>query len=219
MKVIVVGSSSFVGENIISTLKTCLFEIVGLQRRPASNRTDYKVISWNLGQQIPAELLATCDWIIFCAHDVKNSDNNTTGYQILLNQIEQFPQLKSIYVSSFSAFENAPSAYGRIKYSLETEFIKRNSFVVRPGLVIGRGGLFQDLYRSILNYPIVPIIGFQDTPISYVDVLDLSLFIKEIMGKNPDKKEFNVFNKDLTTQVQLAHAIKKSAKKTFLFLS
>ncbi len=218
MRVLVVGSSSFVGKNIISTLRAFQHDILGLQRSALSTEADYTVFSWALGQPIPSEILGTINWIVFCAHDVKSEANNREGYRILLSNLDQHSKIKSIYISSFSAFSEAPSTYGRIKFELENEFIKRHHFVVRPGLVIGQGGLFQDLYKSILGYPIVPIIGFQNAPISFVDAKDLSLFIKDIIEKAPEKKEFNVFNSEYTTQVDLARAIKCSAGKPFLFL-
>ena len=66
---------------------------------------------------------------------------------------------RQVFISSPSALPDAPSEYGRIKYKLERWFLAAGQLVVRPGLVIGLGGLFGRQRAAVLRWPLVPLVG------------------------------------------------------------
>lgn len=219
MNILVVGSSSFLGKHLISFLLNHSYSISGLQRRSTFDSDSRgKYVSWQLGEPIPDSLLESSDWIVFCAHDLEDAKKTIVGYDLILKQLERFPALKCVYISSYSAFEDAPGDYGQAKYYIEKQFLKRGNHVVRPGLIVGNGGLFAQLYKNILKFPIVPIVGFNDAPIFYIGVQDLAEFIEKIIFTNPKKKEFEAFYQEALTQVELGHAIKKQNKTKFFYI-
>lgn len=217
MKVLIVGSSSFLGKTLVAMLPASNFKVVGFQRKKLIDSTKMETYTWSLGQALPEETLADADWAVFCAHDFENPELTQEGYDILRRQFQD-KKIKCIFISSYSAFKDAPGEYGKSKYNIETLFLEQGHYVVRPGLILGPGGMFVNLVNNILKLPIVPIIGFNNVPIFSIGVTDLCRFLVKIIETTPEKKEFNAFYSHPYTQVELAKAVKRSRGKTLLYL-
>jgi nucleoside-diphosphate-sugar epimerase len=65
---------------------------------------------------------------------------------------------RRVFVSSHSAREDAAGQYGISKYRIERVYLGAGETVVRPGLVIGPGGLFGRTLRVIRNRRIIPLV-------------------------------------------------------------
>ena len=79
-----------------------------------------------------------------------------------------------VFLSSISARPDAQSAYGMHKYALEMMLAGNDALIMRPGLVVGDGGLIRSLY-TYLKRGIVPLIdrGIQVVPtIGMEDLVD-----------------------------------------------
>lgn len=218
MKILIIGSSSFLGKTLATLLLSSLSaKVVGFQRKASTDLSSLETHPWSLGQPLPEVSLTEADWAVFCAHDFENPELTQMGYATLLQQFKA-TRTKCIFISSYSAFKDAPGDYGKSKYDIETKFLQQGHYVVRPGLIMGPGGMFINLVNNILKFPIVPIIGFNNAPIFSIGVTDLCQFLAKIITTAPEKKEFNVFYNHPYTQIELARAVKKSRGKPLLYL-
>lgn len=217
MKILIVGSSSFLASHLINTLSD-LGTIFGAQRSLIKNPLLTEIVHWKLGEKLPENILRTCNWVIFCAHDLSSDNKNFEHYQILTIQLKSFQNIQYIFISSLSSYPDAPGQYGKEKYQIEQLFGPLNGYIVRPGLIIGKGGLFQSIRQAILKYPLVPIIGYKKSPIFYISIQDVCFSIRSILVTLPTQKMFNLFYKIPTDQIELARQIKKINSKSLYYI-
>lgn len=84
---------------------------------------------------------------------------------------------KFIFLSSLSASADASSEYGKSKYNISKIIDKNIDLVLEPGLVIGKGGLFNKIQSIINNSTFIPLIGGGKQQVQYILVEDLAKII------------------------------------------
>jgi nucleoside-diphosphate-sugar epimerase len=110
---------------------------------------------------------------------------NAEGTYIWAEQAESSNVRLQIFISSLSADEGAIAPYGQKKYEVEKWFIKHNHFILRPGVVIGKGGLFGRITATVKKSPVIPLIDSGKTMMYLTDVDTLSDIIRDtILDKN-----------------------------------
>ncbi len=116
-------------------------------------------------------------------------------------------------LSSYSAGPGAESEYGRAKFEMERIF----TTVLRPGLVIGAGGLYQKQRAALLRMPIVPVIGDGSQPTA---VIRLEHFLKAatVVIEEERTGAFNLFYEPQPGYRELVRAIKTGAGQRAMFL-
>ena len=88
------------------------------------------------------------------------------------------------------AHEGALSYYGQNKMLLEDLFKNVNHLILRPGLVIGDGGLYKTIAGIMSKSKFIPMIGGGNQPVHTVHIDDLAKIIqtgfeKDISGVYP----------------------------------
>jgi nucleoside-diphosphate-sugar epimerase len=69
-----------------------------------------------------------------------------------------------VFISTISAFSGARSAYGQAKLQVEQAVLDAGGIVLRLGLVMGDGGMFGNLRKTVAKAKIVPMIGSGNAP-------------------------------------------------------
>jgi nucleoside-diphosphate-sugar epimerase len=92
------------------------------------------------------------------------------------------------FVSSMSAHPRARSAYGRTKLAVESLLDVDRDLIVRPGFVLGNGGVFARLTASIRAAPFIPLFYGGRQPIQTIAVDDLCeglhrALVRDIRGR------------------------------------
>lgn len=115
--------------------------------------------------------------------DSKTSlDDNISGTTSLL---KLFPSsTKKIFISSISADINSPAVYGQQKAVLEKLFLDNDGAAVRPGLIIGNGGLFANMRNYLSKKRNIPVFNGGTQPLQTVFVNDLVLAIEKLISNN-----------------------------------
>ena len=184
--IIITGASGFIGSNLINHFVEQGYAVYAFARNiPANLSLKAKFVYYNLeDNSINEEAFMNSSYIIHCAY-LKYSDKhfnsdeiNIEGTKRLLELSRKYNLNKFIFLSSFSAHSEAFSHYGNVKLKLEKLFDENSDLILKPGLVLGNGGLFKSISDIILNNKIVPIIGDGKQPVQTIHVKDLANIIQ-----------------------------------------
>jgi nucleoside-diphosphate-sugar epimerase len=110
--------------------------------------------------------------------------SNTEGTQQLLAAARRSGVKKCVFLSSLAAHEDALSDYGRQKRAIEKVFSEATDLIVRPGLVLGDGGLFGRMKTQLQRSRTIPVFGDGRQPVQTIYLDDLVLFIDRLLDKN-----------------------------------
>jgi nucleoside-diphosphate-sugar epimerase len=190
-KVAVTGANGFIGQAIIKELRIRGFNVLALVHRMPLEKIkgiEYKL--FELGKDIEELNDYEIDKLIHLAFEFKKSDrledqNILTAKKLKSLNISQF-----IFISSFAV--NPPitdSYYGRCKSKMEYYF--KDDLIIRPGLVLGNGGLFGKIFTQLKKNKILPLINGGNQLIYTIHIEDLIKAI--IIGvENSSKGIWNV---------------------------
>jgi NADH dehydrogenase len=136
MKIAITGSSGFIGKHLVSHFLEENYFVLGMQRNAIKERTKFRYLHYDLLEKVDYDQIKDVDVIIHCAfmefiNDEINSDFvNLTAAQNLISACDE-RGIKIIYLSTFSAHEDAQSHYGINKFQLENIFKAAGHTVLR----------------------------------------------------------------------------------------
>lgn len=160
------------------------YKVTGLVRSTPDNPLpDVSYETASLETPPDSSVFDGADIFIHCAYVKGQEELNIKGTKQYLEAARQAGVKKSVFISSMSAHTEALSAYGKQKYKLENEFTG-NDAVVRPGLVIGNGGLFNETVNHIRTKGFVPLIAGGRQPLYTVHIADLATALATIVEKD-----------------------------------
>jgi NADH dehydrogenase len=113
---------------------------------------------------------------------------------------------RQLFVSSYSAREDAASEYGRTKHRLERVFKERGYEVLRPGLVLGNGGIVARLVKCVKHLPVIPVPKYGAGEVPFISITALCHAIGTILNR-PAAAEHNLFSQRFTSLDGLVRAI------------
>jgi nucleoside-diphosphate-sugar epimerase len=188
--VVVTGASGFLGRAVCKRLLSAGYRVRALVRSPDSATRLFPsgsadVFRCNLPAIIPEDAFAGAYALIHCAWANRPEDlplskeTNIEGSQQLFRLAKQHGLAQIVFVSSVSAHEHAESAYGKTKLLIENS--PEIDAVVRPGLIIGPGGLFKRMNDSIGRLPLVPLFFGGSQRLQFIHVEDLCCAIQTIL--------------------------------------
>jgi len=187
MKIFITGIHGFIGSHLAAHLAAAGHEIHGsvssaslLDPRPEWIQ---KLSVIRLGEDFEERVLGGAEVLVHCAHDLSTraGEANYSGGVRISEAARRMGVARQIYVSSCSAHPLARSVYGQTKYRLESCFLAGGHAAVRPGLVIGGGGLFLRMCRMIGKYPILPMPDRGRTAVPVIGIEDLARALEAVM--------------------------------------
>lgn len=157
-RVVVSGASGFLGTAICAELEGRGCEVRRLVRRPQAPRE----FACALPETLDASALDGADCLVHCAWDTRFQgaararEVNVSGSRLVIDAARH-AGARIVFVSTLSAHEEAESVYGRTKLEVEALLDLERDAVVRPGTVIGEGGVFWRQAESISRLPFIPL--------------------------------------------------------------
>lgn len=109
-------------------------------------------------------------------------DDNISGTKSLLKLLPF--STKKIFISSVSADKNSPAVYGRQKAAIENLFAENDGTAIRPGLILGNGGIFANMHDYLSKKRNIPVFNGGTQPLQTVFVNDLVLAIEKLISNN-----------------------------------
>jgi len=174
MNILITGSSGFIGSELSKRFLDMGYRVTGLDIQPGSVKMN-NFIHTTLGCVLKKEVFYDTDLVIHAAYDTTPGSfrKNVEGTKQWHIQAQKAGAKRQLFFTSYSAHADAPSDYGKAKYLLEKYFLKHNELILRPGLVIGKGGSYDRLAQFLAQKKVVPILGGNaiKTAITHIDVL------------------------------------------------
>jgi NADH dehydrogenase len=173
--IVVTGANGFIGRALTAHLAGCGFAVHALSR--AGTGPDVPGVTYG-----SYELTGTPPPAIEGAHAVihaaftdrmpeRGADPNVVGARNLVEAARK-AGAKPIFLSSFSAHDDAISAYGRSKLAIEQLFQQPGDAVLKLGLVVGEDGVFGRMRRAATGHVVLPVPG-AGKPVQVVAVDDV----------------------------------------------
>ncbi len=177
------------------------------------------MIRYNLGDPLEPSVLAGVDVIVHGAYDAAASySTNYDGTILIYEAARSAAVARQIFISSYSARADAASEYGKLKYALERFFQAQGQSVVRPGLVIGNGGLFGRNMRKILASPVMPLLDGGRDQLPLIGIRDFTAAMTAILEEGRTGT-YNLFDPSLVTMRALVRTVNTAAGHRALYLS
>lgn len=200
----VTGANGFIGSHLVEYFAGKNRRVRALQRKPgATERNNVTYHSFSLGEPIDERDFNGIDWLVHSAYQPygpknRDADNvNRKGTKELIRVCRK-NNIKLIFLSSFSAHEEAESHYGRSKLELETFIDQQRDCILRLGLVLGNKGLFADTVDILKKSKIIPLIDDGVQPVQILLVDDLCGIIEKVIDNNLSGK-YNVATEEIYT--------------------
>ena len=225
MKVLITAINSFVGKNIGSYLSSRGHSVYGTARRSSLDEIDIpgikKIFPFNLNEAFDTSMLDSVDILIHLAHDFVNGsiNQNVEGTIKLGRAGQRKGALRQLFISSYSACPDAVTEYGQTKYILEKFFGTIGGICIRPGVVIGQGGIFSKMTKVLNLFPIVPVIDGNKGRVPIIGADQLRRAIERLMTIQHPQPVYNLFNEELVTMKKLIQAIVKSLNRRRCLIS
>lgn len=221
MKIYITGVQGFLGGAIAKHFAQRGYRVLGSSRSPSYNgfglleRIDF----FDLVTPNSVPDFSGCDVIIHCAHHFGNNqvEVNYSGTKVLLTAGERAGVKRQLYLSSFAAHAEARSEYGKTKFTLEKEFQVRGHVIIRPGLVIGPGGLFARSVTTLSRFPVLPLIDGGRDPIPLITIRDFLEALDGLLEKS-EGENHNWFYEPMVSFRELVTLIKRASGGRVLYL-
>lgn len=183
----ITGASGFVGGVLTTYFLDKGWKVVALARTiPAKGeaRKNLEYRSYDIQKPINAGTLKDVDYIVHAAYIKFNKKTpdayaiNVNGAKNIVAAAEKAHVKQLVFLSTMSAHENAISVYGKQKLETESVFLsKKNTTVLRCGLIIGDGGIVREMADFMKSKHAVPLIDGGKQPLQIVSVYDLAKVI------------------------------------------
>ena len=222
MKLFLTGVGGFLGSHLAAHWAASGHEVYGASRSgavvPKLRHVTRRVVPFTLGEAIHPEDLAAVDIVVHLAYDRQASlDVNVEGTKLVYAAAKAAGVPRQIFVSSYSARPESMAGYGRLKRQLETYFLDRGETIVRPGLVVGNGGLFFRNMRKILTSPVMPLLDGGRDLLPVVAVEDLAVAMTILLGSRVGA--YNLFNPELVTMRRFIETINRAGGHRALYFN
>lgn len=175
LRVAITGAGGFLGRALARQLLEAGTEVQAFSRRDPG----LPGVTWHaydLAEPVSAAL-AACDVIVHAAFAMGRTGpaletlNREAAKRVLA--IAREHQRHLVFISSMSAHADALSSYGRAKYAIEQTLDSSREAIVRPGLILGTGGVYSRMLDSLRRAPVVPLFFGGTQPVQPVAIDEL----------------------------------------------
>ena len=184
----ITGATGFLGSALLHHFLSTGDRVIALVRKvPHQKINGVQYVLFDLASGKCSETKIAADVLVHTAFvSVTESktplQDNISGTKALL---KLFPEsTKKIFISSVSADKNSPAIYGQQKAAVESLFLENNGTAIRPGLILGNGGMFANMRNYLKRKNSIPLFNGGTQPVQTVFVHDLVLAIDALISND-----------------------------------
>ncbi len=207
MRILIFGASGFIGAHLAQYAAIRGHEVAALCRSGVVAGFAGTCLKWTFEAPLTASVMDGANCAIHLAHDFNGSKGAQMTLRETLTNVERLRAAgvkRQIFFSSYSAGQHATSLYGRTKLAIENGLAGADDIViVRPGLVLGDGGIYGRIRKWARRLPVIPLPdgGYGQVPI--IDVERLCQETLAIAEASAPERENNLFEKQPRSLRQL----------------
>ncbi len=187
LRVAITGAGGFLGSALTRRLLAAGAEVHALSRRPT---TIPRVLwhAYDLGGPLPApNFFEGVDAVVHAAFSMDGAgptleQKNLAAAEQLHAAVRRHGK-HFVFISSMSAHAGAVSSYGRAKWAIEQTLDPAEDAIVRPGLIIGPGGVYARMLDSLSRAPVLPVFFGGTQPVQPVGLDDVTAALERILGQ------------------------------------
>jgi nucleoside-diphosphate-sugar epimerase len=224
MKVFITGIRGFIAGHLRAFLQDHGYLVYGSSSKQAGMTSGQyppeKIYQYKLGEPVDEAMFAGMEVVIHCAHDFekgalrKNIEGTIALAEAAINQ--QVGQ--QIFISSLSSRPDAQGEYGKAKWEIEGYFKNGKGIIIRPGTVLGIGGLFGRMVRLIRSFPAVPLLDGGHAYMYVIGIDDLSRALYQVIKTPGPITEYNFYNPEKVTLKEILTAVRGQLKRKTIFI-
>ncbi len=196
LRVAITGAGGFLGGALARRLLADGAEVHALSRRPVSLPGAHWQ-AYDLAGGTPD--LPQVDAVVHAAFDMggagpEREQRNFSATRNLLAAARDQGKF-FVFISSMSAHDGALSSYGRAKRAIERTLDPAVDAIVRPGVIVGPGGVYARMLLSLQRAPLVPVFYGGSQPVQPVGLEELVEALVRIVTRRATG-EFNLGTPD-----------------------
>jgi nucleoside-diphosphate-sugar epimerase len=198
MKTILIsGSNGFIGSHLAKELKHVGIKTIGIDVDPKSSEYFDRLYKGRLLEPLKDIFeKENVDAFAHCAYH-KGKDmyrTNVEGTILWARQAQENNVPLQIFISSISAREDSLSVYGQLKHETEKWFVLNDQVVIRLGLVIGSGGLFQGMVSMVRKWPVLPLLNRGKSSVYFEGIEDVCDVLRNLAMREDLGRKGNTWN-------------------------
>ena len=184
-RVAITGAGGFLGSALTRRLLADGMEVHALTRRPLS-LPGLHWQAYELGGPLPPPaFFANLDSVVHAAFSMGAAgpalEQLNCSAALRLHAAARQHGLHFIFISSMSAHAGAASSYGRAKWAIEQGLDPAVDAIVRPGLILGPGGVYQRMQATMRRAPVIPVFYGGTQPVQPIALADLVAALEQIL--------------------------------------
>lgn len=189
-QIIITGANGFLGSYLTTFFSEKGFKVIALVRSiPNEKLPSVLYKHYQMNQTEDFDFFDENSILIHCAYVkkqllIENEDINIFAAKHLIAQAKKNKIWQCVFVSSFSVAQNTDTYYVNQKQKVEEIFKAYNHLIVRPSLLIGNGGLFENSIKTVKKFKVLPVIQGGNQPIYYVSVQDFASVLQTCLVNN-----------------------------------
>lgn len=199
MRILIIGAAGFIGSHLCRYISSQGHDVVALCRSGRVAGFSGQVFKWALGGPVPDDALNRIDCAIHLAHDFdgqEGADLTVASTLACIAQARAAGVPRQIFYSSYSAGEHAKSIYGRSKLAIERSVQEAGDVIIlRPGLVLGDGGLYQRIKAVARTVPVIPLPDGGAGIVPVINIERLCVETLHLITDDPIPAYANIFEK------------------------
>ena len=203
MKILIFGAAGFIGSHLSRSAAAAGHEVGAFCRSGRVPGFDGRCHAWSFGGVVAQATVQGADCALHLAHDFEGEQGAGTTLTGTLSTIQTLRQAgvrRQLLYSSYSAGPHASSLYGRTKSAIEAEVSQMSDvIVIRPGLVLGDGGIYGRICTFVRLSPVVPLPDGGVGKVPVIEISKLCLQTLRIAAAAGTTKEHNLFEPDLVS--------------------
>ena len=216
-KVLIVGINGFLGKELSKFLKNKGIDVFGTTH--AANMSN-NIFQLKIGDSINKEILLNdFSSVVYLSHSATIESKKLINWYKKIFMTFKSQAVRQIYISSYSAHKQAVSNYGKSKYKIERFFIENNEYSISPGLIIGKGGIFNKIAGFIDKFPIIVApISSKENQVPIVSIDKVCGVIFGVIQDNFISKNYNIYSHMIKLEGLIKALIQINSKNKWIFI-